>query len=66
MKFPIYDTNLMKIKDKNLILFENNKKIFAQAMLEAGKEKTEELLRDIRDKDDEFQTSIQLPSKKKL
>jgi hypothetical protein len=52
--------------DKDLILFKNNRQIFAQVMLEAGKEKTEELLRDIRNKDDEFQTSIRLPSKKKL
>jgi hypothetical protein len=59
----------MKIKDKNLILFENNKKIFAQAMLEAGKEKTEKTLKDIKDendKNDDFQTSIRLPAKKQL
>jgi hypothetical protein len=66
MKFPRYNDNLMKMTDKDLILFKNNRQIFAQVMLEAGKEKTEELLRDIRNKDDEFQTSIRLPSKKKL
>ena len=66
MKFPIIPTNMMKNNDKNIILFKNNRKIFAQAMLEAGKEKTEEILKEIKDENDDFQTSIRLPAKKQL
>lgn len=66
MKFPIKITNMMKNNDKNIILFKNNRKIFAQAMLEAGKEKTEEILKEIKDENDNFKTSIRLPDKKQL
>jgi len=66
MKFPINTTNMMKNNDKDLILFKNNRLIFAQAMLEAGKEKTEKILKEIKDENDDFQTSIRLPAKKQL
>ena len=56
----------MKNNDKDLILFKNNRLIFAQAMLEAGKEKTEKILKEIKDENDDFQTSIRLPAKKQL
>ena len=57
---------MMKNNDKDLILFKNNRLIFAQAMLEAGKEKTEKILKEIKDENDDFQTSIRLPAKKQL